>query len=63
VQHTGEIDAARPVEQLWVFGKPAVPLDLPQARVAIGADGEPTLAVAHGVQVQFFGDALPVGTL
>jgi len=63
VQHTGEIDAGRPVEQLWVFGRPTVPLDLPQARIAIADGGEPELAVAHGVQVLFFGDALPVGTL
>ena len=27
VQHTGEIDAAKPLEQLWVFGKPTRPLD------------------------------------
>jgi hypothetical protein len=63
VQHTGEIDAERPLEQLWVFGKPSTPLDLPQVRLAVGAGGEPALAVRHGVQVQFFGDALPVATL
>jgi hypothetical protein len=63
VQHTGEIDGERPLEQLWVFGTPAAPLDLPQVRLAIGAGGAPALAVSHGVQVEFFGDALPVGTL
>jgi hypothetical protein len=63
VQHTGEIDGERPLEQLWVFGKPATPLDLPQVRLAIGEGGAPALAVSHGVQVEFFGDALPVGTL
>ena len=26
VQHTGEIDVARPLEQLWVFGRPTRPL-------------------------------------
>ena len=26
VQHTGEIDAAKPLEQLWVFGRPTRPL-------------------------------------
>ena len=27
VQHTGEIDAARPLDALWVFGPPAQALD------------------------------------
>ncbi len=27
VQHTGEIPAEKPIDQLWVFGKPAIPLD------------------------------------
>jgi alpha-D-xyloside xylohydrolase len=63
VQHTGEIDGERPLEQLWVFGKPSAPLDLPQVRLALDDGGEPALAVSGDVQVQFFGDALPVQTL
>jgi hypothetical protein len=63
VQHTGEIDAARPVEQLWVFGKPSAALDSPHMRVEVAPDGAPSLRVAEGVQVHFFGDAMPVGSL
>ena len=37
VQHTGEIDAAQPLEQLWVFGRPAQPLD-GFAQVTVAAD-------------------------
>ena len=37
VQHTGEIDAARPLEQLWVFGKPTRPL----ARLRAGQRSTP----------------------
>jgi alpha-D-xyloside xylohydrolase len=63
VQHTGEIPAEKPIEQLWVFGKPATSLDAMQARIHIGDGGTPEVRVADGVQVHFFGDALPVGTL
>jgi alpha-D-xyloside xylohydrolase len=63
VQHTGEIDVLHPLEQLWVFGRPATTLDLPQARVTIGEGGEPAIAVTEGVQVRFFGDTLAVGRL
>ena len=44
VQHTGEIDPAAPLEQLWVFGRPTTPLDgFAQARTveSHGADGAP----------------------
>jgi alpha-glucosidase (family GH31 glycosyl hydrolase) len=63
VQHTGEIDADRPLEQVWVFGKPAVPLELPQARIDVAPNREPAVAVAQGVHVHFFGEALPVEAL
>ena len=64
VQHTGEIDASAPLEQLWVFGKPAVPLGT-SCRCAsqLADDGTPTLRVADDVQVHFFGDPLSVGSL
>ena len=63
VQHTGEIDAEKPIEQLWVFGKPAVAVDTLQARVQITDGGTPQIRVADGVQVHFFGEPLPVSSL
>jgi alpha-D-xyloside xylohydrolase len=36
VQHTGEIDASRPLERVWLFGKPSQPL-AGYAQVAIDA--------------------------
>ncbi len=60
VQHTAEIDAAAPLEMLWVFGKPAHGLDtFAQARVA--ADGaDAGVHAAAGFDVQLFGDAAAV---
>jgi alpha-D-xyloside xylohydrolase len=53
VQHTGEIDTAKPLEMLWVFGKPEHAMtDFVQLKIADG--------VVHadaGVKVEFFGDA------
>jgi alpha-D-xyloside xylohydrolase len=58
VQHTGEIDAARPLEQLWVFGKPTRALDgFVQARIEAGADGAFTIRATADVKVERFGDA------
>ena len=38
VQHTGEIDAAKPLEALWVFGAPSHALEgFAQARIAVAA--------------------------
>ncbi|MEO6749519.1 MAG: TIM-barrel domain-containing protein [Casimicrobiaceae bacterium] len=60
VQHTGEIDAATPLEMLWVFGAPARALDgFAQARVSIDAVDAGVHAAA-GVAVQVFGDAAAV---
>jgi alpha-D-xyloside xylohydrolase len=58
VQHTGEIDVAHPLEQLWVFGPPARALDgFAQARIAAGAGGAYAVHAAAGVKVDVFGDA------
>jgi alpha-D-xyloside xylohydrolase len=58
VQHTGEIDPARPLEQLWVFGRPTRPLEgLAQATIALGADGAPAIRAAADVKVELFGEA------
>lgn len=60
VQHTGEIDSERPLNALWLFGKPAHALDgFAQASVALVADGA-TVTAAAGVQVEVFGDAAGV---
>jgi alpha-D-xyloside xylohydrolase len=63
VQHCGEIpDAARPLSDLWLFGKPAAALDgLAQASVSRDdAGGAWRVRVAEGVKVERFGDATDV---
>jgi alpha-D-xyloside xylohydrolase len=60
VQHTGEIDAANPLEMLWVFGAPAQAMEgFAQARISIEAD-DAGVHTADGVSVQVFGDASAV---
>jgi alpha-D-xyloside xylohydrolase len=66
VQHTGEIDAARPLELLWVFGKPTAELaGFVQARIDAADGGTPAIRVAPGVKTELWGDAanIPVATL
>jgi hypothetical protein len=65
VQHTGETDSERPLNALWLFGKPAHALDgFAQASIAVVADGPTvtaaTVTAAAGVQVEVFGDATGV---
>ena len=56
VQHTGEIDIARPLESLWVCGKPAHSLDgFTQARIDADGEGGFTLRAVGGFDVQVFG--------
>lgn len=56
VQHTGEIDVARPLEMLWVFGQPAHSLDgFTQARIDADGDGGFVLRATGGFDVQVFG--------
>jgi len=58
VQHTGEIDVAKPLEQLWVFGKPTRPLDgYAQVKIEAGADGAFTIGAEADVKIDGFGDA------
>jgi len=61
VQHTGEIDAAAPLETLWIFGRPATPLDGFE-QVRIEADGAGSFAVraASTVSIEIFGDPAAV---
>jgi len=56
VQHTGEIDLERPLEQLWVFGTPAQPLD-GFAQAKITTEGSPVVHAAPGLRVERLGDA------
>jgi alpha-D-xyloside xylohydrolase len=61
VQHTGEIDVANPLEQLWVFGRPTRALEgLAQATIAAGTDGAYAIRAAASVKVELFGDAAGV---
>jgi len=61
VQHTGEIDAASPLEQLWVFGRPTRALDgFTQVSISAGADGAYAIRAAPGVKVERFGDAADI---
>jgi alpha-D-xyloside xylohydrolase len=56
VQHTGEIDPARPLDALYVFGKPTQSLGgFAQASVTL-SDGGATIAAAPEVKVELFGD-------
>ena len=58
VQHTGEIDVATPLEQLWVFGRPARALEgFAQAKVVKTADGAYGIRAMADVEVELFGDA------
>jgi alpha-D-xyloside xylohydrolase len=60
VQHTGEIDVARPLDALYVFGKPTQPLaGFAQVDIALG-EGQATVTAAAGVKVEVFGDAAGV---
>ena len=66
VQHTDEIDPVRPLEMLWVFGKPTVPLrDFAQLRIDVTGLDTPAIRVASGVKTELWGDAagLQVETL
>ena len=56
VQHTGEIDAERPLEQLWVFGTPTQPLD-GFAQVKVTAGSTPSVHASRELRVERFGDA------
>jgi len=58
VQHTGEIDPAKPLEQIWVFGRPTRPLQgYLQANIVAAADGTFAIGAVAEVKVELFGDA------
>ena len=61
VAHTGEIDPLRPLDALWMFGRPQAPLaGYVQAAIGAGPGGAMTLDVAPDLAVEFFGDAAGV---
>ena len=63
VQHTGEIDLERPLEQVWLFGKPDRSLDrFGQFKIAAAAE---TFAIhaAEGLRIERFGSAADVTVL
>lgn len=58
VQHTGQTNNIRPLKQLWVFGKPAHPLDgFAQAAIKAGDEGVFAIHAAQDVKVELFADA------
>ena len=58
VQHTGEIDPARPLDGLWVFGAPAQTLaGFVQVSIGAGADGKMVVDAVPELAVDLFGDA------
>jgi hypothetical protein len=62
VQHTGEINAAKPLDAMWVFGAPSHALEgFTQAKiVGAGVDGRPRVLAGSDVKVEIFGDAAGV---
>ncbi len=61
VQHAGEIDSARPLAQLWLFGRPTAALEgHAQAVIAPDADGALQVRVAPEIALERFGDAADV---
>jgi len=61
VQHTGEIDSAKPLAALYLFGKPEHPLDrFAQANITI-TDGRPSVAAISSVKVEAYGEASTLG--
>ena len=61
VQHTGELDSAKPLEQLWVFGKPARPFQgYLQANIVAASDGSFAIGAQADVKVELFGDAATI---
>jgi hypothetical protein len=60
VQHTGEIDIARPLDALWLFGAQTQPLaGFAQATIAL-AEGRATVSATSDVKVEVFGDGAGV---
>jgi alpha-glucosidase (family GH31 glycosyl hydrolase) len=58
VQHTGEIDPEKPLEQFWVFGKPSRPFHGSlQVNIVPASDGSFAIGAMPDLRVELFGDA------
>jgi alpha-D-xyloside xylohydrolase len=61
VQHTGEINTAKPLAALYLFGKPAHPLDgFEQARIVV-ADNAVSVSASPALKIEAFGEASLIG--
>jgi alpha-D-xyloside xylohydrolase len=61
VQHTGEINTAKPLAALYLFGKPAHPLDgFEQARIVV-ADNAVRVSASPALKIEAFGEASLIG--
>jgi alpha-D-xyloside xylohydrolase len=64
VQHTGEINRENPLELLWLFGKPAQPLEgFRQVRIENDRNGTRIVRATLNVDVQVFGDASAINVM
>jgi alpha-D-xyloside xylohydrolase len=64
VQHTGEMQHDLPLDALWIFGRPARPLDsYRQIRIDADRNAAFTVRAMLNVDVQVFGDASAVNVL
>ena len=58
VAHTGQIEPLRPLDALWIFGRPTQPLaGFEQVAIAGGPDGAMAIDAAPGLDLEFFGDS------
>jgi alpha-glucosidase (family GH31 glycosyl hydrolase) len=61
VQHTGEINAAAPLEALWIFGKPATSLEgFEQVKIVADGTGSFVVHTVPNVGIEIFGDSAAV---
>jgi hypothetical protein len=62
VQHTGEIDQARPLDALWLFGAPSRPLEgYAQARIVLAqGGGRAQVSATADIKVEVFGDGADI---
>jgi len=61
VQHTGEIDPDKLLEQLWVFGKPTRPFHGSlQANIVPASNGSFAIGAMPDLRVELFGDAATI---
>jgi hypothetical protein len=64
VQHTGEMHDELPVEALWVFGRPAHPLEgFRQVKIEADRAAGHVVRAMLNVDVQVFGDAPGISVL